>query len=138
MVRLYLPTSSLPAGKLNWPLSFDTTVVVMVEPSFLALTRTPSIMPSSTEETWPLSVWACAAVIRAKLAAVASRRDFNCMVFSLKGRLLERADSEKCRMFARFHVPANGPMGPGFRGGDTVETQMAGTSPAIALLHANR
>ena len=55
---LYLPGSSLPAGKLNWPLSFDTTVVVMVEPSFLALTSTPSIMPSSAEETWPLSVCA--------------------------------------------------------------------------------
>jgi hypothetical protein len=41
-------------------------------------------------------------------------------------------------MFARFHVPANGPMGPGFRGDDTLKTQMAGTSPAIALLHANR
>src|SRR6266581_2520493 len=54
MVIVYLPGSSLPAGKLNWPLSLLTTVVVMVEPSFLALTSTPSIMPSSVEETWPV------------------------------------------------------------------------------------
>src|SRR6266849_4688707 len=54
MASVYLPGSSLPAGKLNWPLSLLTAVVVMVEPSFLALTSTPSIMPSSVEETWPV------------------------------------------------------------------------------------
>src|SRR6266853_4033454 len=43
------------AGKLNAPLALLTTVVVTVEPSFLALTRTPSIRPSSVEETLPLS-----------------------------------------------------------------------------------
>src|SRR5262245_46633648 len=79
MLMLYLPGSSRPAGKLNWPLSFDTTVVVMVEPSFLALTSTPSIMSSSAEETWPLSVCACVATTRANEAVVASRSDLHCM-----------------------------------------------------------
>src|SRR5262245_47472958 len=63
MVIVYLPASSLPAGKLNSPFSLVTTVWVMVEPSFLALTRTPSIRPSSAEDTLPLSgepVCACA------------------------------------------------------------------------------
>src|SRR5215470_15659296 len=50
------------AGKLNSPLALLTTVVVMVEPSFLALTRTPSISPSSAEDTLPFSPAACAVV----------------------------------------------------------------------------
>src|SRR6476660_8407621 len=61
MVMVYFPGVSRSAGKLNWPLSLLTTVVVTLEPSFRALTRTPSIAPSSAEETWPLSaagVWA--------------------------------------------------------------------------------
>jgi len=32
-----------------------TTVVVIVEPSFLVLTSTPSIAPSSAEDTWLVS-----------------------------------------------------------------------------------
>src|SRR6516162_5796961 len=54
------------AGKLNSPLALLTTVVVTVEPSFLALTRTPSIRPSSFEETLPLNAeaaWACTATV---------------------------------------------------------------------------
>src|SRR5215510_7782106 len=47
------------AGKLKRPCSSVTTVVVMVEPSFLALTRTPSIAPSSLEDTNPVRA-ACA------------------------------------------------------------------------------
>ena len=76
IVIVYLPGSSLPAGKLNWPLSFVTTVVVTVEPSFLALTSTPSIAPSSVEETLPLSVCACAPAMPATVnIVVASRND---------------------------------------------------------------
>jgi hypothetical protein len=44
-------------------LSSLTTVVVMVPPSRLALTSTPSIAPSSAEATWPASAaaaWAFA------------------------------------------------------------------------------
>jgi hypothetical protein len=48
------------AGKRNSPLALLTTVVVMVEPSFLALMRTPSITPSSAEETLPLKEAVCA------------------------------------------------------------------------------
>src|SRR5215468_2328416 len=49
----YFPGASFEAGKLNWPLASLTTVMVMVLPSFLALTSTPSIAPSSAEVTWP-------------------------------------------------------------------------------------
>src|SRR5262245_41750759 len=87
MVMLYLPGSSLPDGKLNSPLSFVTTVWVTVEPSFLALTRTPSIMPSSADDTLPESgeavcAW-LAASQRAPLAPrhVASNRDRNRISF---------------------------------------------------------
>src|SRR5262245_46649472 len=43
------------------PLSFDTTVLVMVEPSFLMLTRTPSMTGSWVEDTFPVRICACAA-----------------------------------------------------------------------------
>src|SRR2546430_16155961 len=70
----------MPAGKLNWPLSFDTTVVVMVEPSRLALTSTPSIAPSSVEETLPLNACACDATTPAAMnMLVASRSVLNLM-----------------------------------------------------------
>src|SRR5262245_15466186 len=49
----YLPGPSFEAGKLNWPVASLTTVIVMVPPSFLALTSTPSIAPSSAEVTLP-------------------------------------------------------------------------------------
>src|SRR5437764_9407242 len=52
---LYLPASSLLAGKEKLPLSSLTTVMVIVEPSFFALTSTPSMAPSSAEVTWPVS-----------------------------------------------------------------------------------
>ena len=35
-----------------------TTLMLIVEPSFLALTTTPSIAPSSAELTWPVSATA--------------------------------------------------------------------------------
>src|SRR6266581_9658985 len=54
----YFPGASFEAGKLNWPLASLTTVMVMVLPSFLALTSTPSIAPSSVEVTWPeRAIW---------------------------------------------------------------------------------
>src|SRR5215813_12007500 len=53
IVMAYLPEPSFEAGKLNWPLASLTTVMVMVPPSFLALTSTPSIAPSSAEVTLP-------------------------------------------------------------------------------------
>src|SRR5579871_1291228 len=49
-------------GKANSPFALLTTVVVIEDPCFLALTRTPSIGPSSAEETVPLSAAACAFV----------------------------------------------------------------------------
>ena len=49
---------SLAAGKLYRPCASLTTVTVMVEPAFLALTRTPSIAPSSAEKICPVSVCA--------------------------------------------------------------------------------
>src|SRR5215475_7262743 len=61
----------------------------MVEPSFLALTSTPSILPSSVEETWPVMVGAPCAWAWMESAAgrratvVASNNDFNVMIFSL-------------------------------------------------------
>src|ERR1700754_646455 len=62
---LYWPGLSRSAGKLYLPLSSLTTVTVMLEPSFFALTRTPSIGPSSADEICPLSaVCACAGLKR--------------------------------------------------------------------------
>src|SRR5215213_10944759 len=55
MAIVYLPGSSRSAGKLNWPLSSVTTVVAMVEPSFLAVTSTPSIVGSWLDDTLPLN-----------------------------------------------------------------------------------
>ena len=52
---MYLPGSRRALGKLNAPCWSLTTVVVMVEPSFLALTSTPSIGPSSGADTRPVS-----------------------------------------------------------------------------------
>src|SRR6185295_6873817 len=52
---LYLPGERRSAGKLKLPLSSLTTDTVMVEPSFLALTTTPSMLPSSAEDTTPVS-----------------------------------------------------------------------------------
>src|SRR5204863_71915 len=52
---VYLPGSSLLVGKLKLPLSSLTTEMVIVLPSFLALTTTPSMAPSSAEVTWPVS-----------------------------------------------------------------------------------
>src|SRR6202043_4268897 len=80
------------AGKLNCPLSLLTTVVVMVEPSFLALTSTPSIAPSSVDETWPLSAaavwaWAGAKVSHASALTrlVDASRALKRMIISLAG-----------------------------------------------------
>src|SRR5258707_14293378 len=50
----YWPGSSLAAGKLKLPCASLTTVIVTVEPAFLALTSTPSIGPSSPEVTCPV------------------------------------------------------------------------------------
>src|SRR5437016_2759193 len=51
--------------------------MLIVAPSFLALMTTPSIRPSSAEETWPVrTVWACAGRTKHATATVlASRRD---------------------------------------------------------------
>src|SRR4051812_37815073 len=62
MAIAYLPGSSRPFGKLYSPLSLVTTVVAMVEPSFLALTRTPSMVASSAEDTFPVRTCAWALV----------------------------------------------------------------------------
>ena len=51
----YCPGSSLLCGKLYCPCASVTTVIVIVEPALLALTSTPSIIPSSCELTRPPS-----------------------------------------------------------------------------------
>src|SRR5215510_12697997 len=68
-----------PLGKLYSPLSLVTTVVVMVEPSFFTLTRTPSIVGSSVEETLPVRICAWALVNAATLTLAASDRSFSFM-----------------------------------------------------------
>src|SRR2546426_3799019 len=50
----------------------SATVTVMVEPSFLALTRTPSMLPSSVEDTTPVS--AAAPCASAPVGSPASRK----------------------------------------------------------------
>src|SRR3954468_12900352 len=55
MVMLYLPGESRSVGKLKLPFSSLTTETVMLEPSFLALTTTPSMLPSWVDETTPVS-----------------------------------------------------------------------------------
>src|SRR5256885_1381816 len=55
MRSAYVPASSLDAGKRYRPSRSVTTVVVMVDAAFFALTSTPSIGPSSAEETRPVS-----------------------------------------------------------------------------------
>src|SRR5215468_2171135 len=90
----YFPGASFEAGKLNWPLASLTTVMVMVPPSFLALTNTPSIAPSSAEVTWPeratwLPDWASrleddTTATAAPSATVCSRLRLCMMGFSLE------------------------------------------------------
>src|SRR4051794_38403845 len=120
MVIPYLPGSTFATGKLNWPLSSVTTVVVRVEPSFLALTRTPSIAPSSDEETWPLSVPDVCAVAGSKPVSastvVASNRALIRIVASLVCRLLALI----ARMVAFFGRP---------RQVLNLQKEMAGTKP---------
>src|SRR5580704_17585073 len=53
MRKAYEPGGSFEEGNLYWPRSSLTTVMVIVDPAFLALTSTPSIGPSSTELTRP-------------------------------------------------------------------------------------
>src|SRR5438046_2081553 len=56
---VYLPASSRSAGMAKRPCALVITLVVMLEPSFLALTTTPSIAASSVDATCPVS-WAIA------------------------------------------------------------------------------
>ncbi len=53
MLSVYSPGPSFAAGKLNSPLSLLTTLTVTMP--FLARMTTPSIRPSSAEETLPVS-----------------------------------------------------------------------------------
>src|SRR5436305_6061358 len=79
---VYWPGESLDAGKLNLPSASLTTLMVMVPPAFLALTITPSILPSCCELTVPVraaGACACAAgpgsrKVLAKPSALASNK----------------------------------------------------------------
>src|SRR5205085_6570510 len=79
---VYWPGESLEAGKLNLPSASLTTLMVMVPPAFLALTITPSILPSCCELTVPVraaGACACAAgpgsgKVLAKPSALASNK----------------------------------------------------------------
>src|ERR1700704_429074 len=83
---------------MYWPLSLLTTVVVTDEPSFLALTSTPSIKPSSAEETCPLSVACAEAPIASGIASTQAR------LIELKSALsrmvASRDDFDAC-----WHIP---------------------------------
>src|SRR5438105_15866972 len=70
MLSPYWPGSSRDAGKLNLPLSSVGTLTVTVEPTFLALTTTPSMAPSLSDATRPVSATLCA-----KAGADNSRQD---------------------------------------------------------------
>src|SRR5689334_8288549 len=66
MLRLYLPGETRSRGKLYSPCALLTTHVVIVEPSFFAPIRTPSMLPSAWDTTLPDRAGAgavCAAVI---------------------------------------------------------------------------
>src|SRR5438552_11961444 len=59
----YEPDPSFDEGKAKRPRSSLTTLTVIVEPAFFALTTTPSIAPSSAEFTRPVravEAWAAA------------------------------------------------------------------------------
>src|SRR5277367_1895495 len=66
---VYWPGSSRDAGKLKRPSLLVTTVVATVEPAFLAVTRTPSIGPSWSDVTTPVSDAAPWASDKSTLAA---------------------------------------------------------------------
>src|SRR5436853_4994226 len=51
---VYLPGSRRAAGNAKRPCASVMTLIAMVEPSFLAVTTTPSMLPSSAEETCPV------------------------------------------------------------------------------------
>src|SRR5947208_2038944 len=72
MLSPYWPGSSRVAGKLNRPLSSVGTLTVTVEPTFLALTTTPSMAPSLSDVTRPVSAALCA-----KADADNNRQDTN-------------------------------------------------------------
>src|SRR5471030_2933685 len=72
MLSPYWPGSSLDAGKLKRPLSSVGTLTVTVEPTFLALTTTPSMAHSLSDVTRPDSAALCA-----KAGADNNRQDAN-------------------------------------------------------------
>src|SRR5215217_8758284 len=74
MEMVYLPGSSFVAGKLYSPFSFVTTEMVLVDPSILALTTTPSMTGSCVDVTFPLSATAvCACTGRSICNSKAAR-----------------------------------------------------------------
>src|SRR5262245_33136974 len=70
----YFPGSSFAEGKAYRPFASLTTVMVMVEPAFLARTSTPSIAPSSEEDTMPVRACAEAALEKATSRSDATKR----------------------------------------------------------------
>src|SRR5438128_9625117 len=93
MLSPYWPGSSRDAGKLKRPLSSVGMLTVTVEPTFLALTTTPSMAPSLSDVTRPASATLCAKAgadnsnqdtDRPKAATIALRR----MTISLDAWLL--------------------------------------------------
>src|SRR6266478_5742301 len=99
---LYLPGGRRSAGKAKLPFSSLTTVTATVVPSFLALTRTPSMLPSSAEETTPvragpLWAWALtgspACTSRAPIPTLASIQSFLSRIVHLP-RLVRRLLAE--------------------------------------------
>src|SRR3954452_21502601 len=136
MAIVYLPGSSRPDGKLNWPLSSVTTVVAMVEPSFLALTSTPSITGSWAEDTLPLSAaafcaWASAnpaAKLVPRLRPATSQNCFNRMFASQRGfaQLMAYHAAHRQPACPQRWCYARPGVGPGVK-------KMAGTAPAILV-----
>src|SRR5437899_2207498 len=101
MRSVYLPGSSFADGNEKLPLSSLTTEIAMVEPSFLALTTTPSIAPSSAEVTWPVSLPAACAkgddtTATANAAEVTSNQCLMVMAFSQSVTMLQRGILTSC------------------------------------------
>src|SRR5215813_2569752 len=123
----YLPGPTFAAGKLNLPSASLTTVMVVVPPSRLALTSTPSMAPSSCEATWPESAAGVCALrlcgeASATARAIAGRTTCMRMGFcSLSWPLLscgppgpQRGDPMVWKDI-RFKCPFNGHRRPGVK-----------------------
>src|SRR5205814_7896400 len=58
------PSCRRLCGKVYWPCASVVTLTSTIEPGFLAVTTTPSILPSASELTVPVrAAWPCAQTV---------------------------------------------------------------------------